>query len=132
MQNLHLKGSEKTPHFHLNSNGEMRFGGISMPEDAANFYFDIMDWISDYYRSPSAQTDVTVSFTYLNSTSSSMIFKIFHALKRLQESGKSRVKCNWYYEVSDDSMKDYISKVQDLADNIEFKVHPTDNILAES
>ena len=131
MQNLHLKGSEKTPHFYLNSNGEIRFGGVSMPEDAANFYFDIMDWISDYYRSPNEQTDVTVSFIYLNSSSSSMIFKIFHALKRLQESGKSSVSCNWYYEVSDESMKDYISKVQDLADNIEFKIHPTDNILAE-
>ena len=131
MQSLRLKGSEKTPHFYLNPNGEIRFGGVSMPEDAATFYFDIMDWISDYYRSPNKRTDVTVSLVYINSSSSSMIFKIFHALKRLQESGKSMVSCNWYYEEADDNMKDFIANVQDLADNIAFKIHPTDNILVE-
>ena len=129
MKSLILKGSEKTPYFQLNANGDLRFGGVSMPEDAASFYFEIMDWISDYYRTPSDKTSVTVSFIYLNSSSSSMIFKIFHALKRLQESGKSSVNCIWYYEKSDQGMHDYIQKIQNHLDNIEIKIYATDNIL---
>jgi SiaC family regulatory phosphoprotein len=129
MQDLIKHGSEKTPHFKLNTNGDLRFGGISMPEDAASFYFDIMDWISDYYRTPCPKTFVTVSFRYLNSSSSSMVFKIFHAFKRLQDSGKSTVKCIWYYEKTDQGMADYIEQIQSHVDNIEFKLHPTDNIL---
>jgi hypothetical protein len=129
MENLIKEGSEKTPHFKLNSNGDLRFGGISMPEDAASFYFEIMDWISDYYRTPRPKTFVTVQFRYLNSSSSSMILKIFHTLKRLQESGKSNVSCNWYYEESDQCMLDYIDQVRNHVDNIEFKVFATDQIL---
>jgi hypothetical protein len=129
MQNLILEGSEKTPHFKLLANGDISFGGISMPEDAASFYFDIMDWISDYYRSPCNETVITVSFRYLNSSSSSMIFRIFHTFKLLQESGKSLISCIWYYEEADLGMADYIERIKDHADNIQFKVKPTENIL---
>ena len=100
-----------------------------MPEDAASFYFEIMDWISDYYREPCPETIITVSFRYLNSSSSSMIFKIFHMFKRLQESGKSVISCIWYYEESDRGMHDYIQRIKDHADNIQFKISPKENIL---
>ncbi|MEX1003252.1 MAG: DUF1987 domain-containing protein [Crocinitomicaceae bacterium] len=129
MENLVVQGSNKTPHFSLLRNGDFSFGGVSMPEDAAAFYFKIMDWISDYYRDPSQKTIINVSFKYLNSSSSSMIFKIFHCLNRLQASGKTHVKCNWYYESSDDGMRDFIEKVKNHAEQIEFAVYPTDNVM---
>ena len=129
MENLILPGSEKTPHFNLLSNGDISFGGVSMPEDAADFYYKILDWISDYYREPSKDTFITVSFRYLNSSSSSMIFKIFQCFNKLQATGKTNVRCNWYYEQTDQSMRDYIQKVMEYTDLIEYKVHPTDNIL---
>ena len=128
MENLYLQGSDKTPYFSLDPNGELRFGGISMPEDAAQFYLNIMDWISDYYRNPNQQTEITVSFRYLNSSSSSMIFKIFHFLNQLQQTGKSRIKCKWYYESTDEGMLDYISKIKDYANGINFEVYPVKRI----
>ena len=128
METYQLIGSEKTPHFTLNTNGKITFGGISMPEDAATFYFGIMDWLSDYYRNPCKNTEVTVNFRYLNSSSSSMIFKIFHFLKRLQDSGKSNISCTWYYEESDENMRDYIDRVIDHANNINFKVKSVENV----
>lgn len=129
MENLILNGSEKTPHFALKSNGDISFGGVSMPEDAADFYFKILDWISDYYRDPSTETHITVSFRYLNSSSSSMVFKIFQCFNRLQASGKTNVKCCWYYEQTDQGMHDYIQRVMNYAELIDYQVHPTDNIL---
>lgn len=132
MNNLILPGSEKTPHFNLQSNGDIRFGGVSMPEDAADFYFKIMEWISDYYREPSGITEITVSFRYLNSSSSSMIFKIFYFFNKLQASGKTKVKCHWYYENSDQGMLDYIQRIMAYADLIEFNIYPTDNIIVDN
>ncbi|WP_066755710.1 DUF1987 domain-containing protein [Crocinitomix algicola] len=124
MENLVLNASEKTPYCNLECNGNFKFEGVSMPEDAATFYFKIIDWISDYYRTPSENTLITVNFAYLNSTSSSMILKIFHSLNRLQDSGKTCIKCKWYYEPEDIDMKEYIEQVSDCAKNIEFDVCP--------
>jgi len=128
MTNLIVKESSKTPYFRLNGNGHLSFGGISMPEDAASFYFDIIDWISDYYRKPNSTTFVQVGFSYLNSSSSSMILKIFLALKRLQETGKTKVICKWYYDVEDNDMREYIDLIIDHAGNIEFEVCPTPDV----
>ena len=124
MTNLILEASEKTPFFKLQKDGCFNFGGVSMPEDAASFYFKILDWISDYYREPQKETFITVSFRYLNSSSSSMIFKIFHAFKRLQDTGTTVIKCKWIYEEDDLDMKDYVDQIKDHANNIEFDICP--------
>jgi hypothetical protein len=128
MENLVLDASDKTPFFILKQNGEFQFGGISMPEDAASFYFKIIDWITDYYRTPSKETFITVSFRYLNSSSSSMVLKIFNALKNLQDSGKTTVKCTWFYEDGDIDMKEYVDQIKKYADNIAFEVQPKEEI----
>lgn len=128
MDNLILNASSKTPYFNLKDDGHFLFGGISMPEDAASFYFKIIDWISDYYRNPKKETFIVVNFRYLNSSSSSMILKIFHAFKRLQATGKTNIKCTWYYEEDDLDMLEYASQIKEHADNIEFEVLPKDEI----
>lgn len=128
MNNLILQGSEKTPHINLNCDGNLSFHGVSTPEDAAEFYFGIMEWISDYYRDPCAQTHIKISFRYLNSTSSSMLVKMFYFLNKLQAIGKTQVICDWYYEETDSDMLDYIEHVKDTAGLIEFKIHPTNDV----
>lgn len=112
----------------MKENGHLSFGGVSMPEDAASFYFDIIDWISDYYRTPCSNTYVNVGFSFLNSSSSSMILKIFLALKRLQETGKTKISCKWYYDADDNDMIEYIDLIIDHADNIEFEVCTTPDV----
>lgn len=128
MTNLIVTASEKTPYFSLLEDGNLSFGGISMPEDAASFYFRIIDWISDYYRNPNRITNVKVGFRYLNSSSSSMILKIFLALKRLQETGKTNIKCQWYYDADDQDMKEYIEVIRNHASNIEFEICSTPDV----
>jgi len=128
MTNLIVHESSKTPYFRLCEDGNLSFGGISMPEDAAEFYFGIIDWISDYYRKPNLYTNVKVGFSYLNSSSSSMILKIFLALKRLQETGKTKIKCQWYYDAEDRDMQEYIEVIKNHASNIEFEICPTADV----
>ena len=62
MNNLILNESSNTPYFRLKADGNLSFGGISMPEDATTFYFNIIDWISDYYRNPKSYTNIRVGF----------------------------------------------------------------------
>jgi len=128
MDNLTIESSNKTPYCYLNKTGKLEFSGISMPEDAANFYFKIMDWISDYYRKPNKETSIKIAFRYINSTSSSMLMRIFHTLKNLQETDKTNIQYTWYYEKEDQHMKDYIEEVARRADNISFNVLPTEEI----
>ncbi|NOQ74128.1 MAG: DUF1987 domain-containing protein [Crocinitomix sp.] len=128
MSNLILNASAKTPYFKLKDDGNFSFGGISMPEDAASFYFNIIDWLTDYYRNPKKETVITVGFRYLNSSSSRMILKMFQAFKSYQESGKTKIKCTWYYEEDDLDMRDYVNQVKKHADNIEFEILPIDQI----
>jgi hypothetical protein len=129
MKNLILHGSEKTPYFNLLKNGDISFGGVSMPDDAAEFYFEILDWISDYYRNPSKKTVITVSFRNINSSSSSMIFKFFHCLNRLQASGKTNVLCSWYFDKNDTDMKYFVQRIMEEAELIHYSLYPSDNIL---
>ncbi len=120
MNPLIIEGKEKTPFFKLMPSGELSFGGTSIPEDAATFYFPIIDWFSDYYRTPGEETQIQISFKYLNSASSSMIHKIMHMLGRLQETGKTTISCQWYYELEDTDMLDFAKSMQDLAPEIKF------------
>ena len=128
MNNLILNESSNTPYFRLKADGNLSFGGISMPEDATTFYFNIIDLISDYYRNPKSYTNIRVGFRYLNSASSKMILKIFHAFKRLQETGTTKIKCQWYYDADDNDMLDYIDVIKKEASNIEFEVCPTQDV----
>lgn len=129
MNPLIIEGKEKTPFFSLMPSGVMSFGGTSIPEDAATFYFPIIDWISDYYRLPKSETRVRVAFRYLNSSSASMVDKIFFLLGRLQDTGKTNITCEWLYEVEDQDMKDFIDHIQEIAPNIEFKVSGKSHLL---
>lgn len=127
MKDFILDGSDSTPHFRLFSDGRLHFGGVSKPTDAASFYFNIMDWISDYYRNPNSQTVITISFSYLSSSSASMILKMFYCFNRMQRSGKSNVKCKWYYDASDAKMETLINQVMEYADLIDYTLYPSSN-----
>lgn len=128
MQSLSIDATNKTPYFKLEAGGNFEFGGISMPEDAASFYFKILEWISDYAENPSNKTRIKVKFSYLNSTSSSMVFKFFDSLKRIKDVAKVNINCVWYYEEEDYHMLDYIEQIQEHVSNVEFDIRAVDEI----
>ncbi|MCG8575464.1 MAG: DUF1987 domain-containing protein [Flavobacteriales bacterium] len=123
MEDFLLKGTKKTPTVFLKKDGTFVFSGTSMPEDAANYYFNIMDWLSDYFRSPADSTHIKISFRYLNSASSSMIYKIFHLMNRLPITGRSSVNCTWTMEEDDQQMFDFYNQIKEMASNIQFTSH---------
>ena len=119
-----IEETAKTPLINFNPNGRFNIKGVSTPLDAAGFYFEVLDWLTDYYREPAENTSLLVEFEHINSSSSSMLFRMFHLLNRLQESNKSTVRCIWAYDVEDDFMKEFIDSIQDMATSLKIITEP--------
>jgi len=128
MEDFLREGTEKTPYVSMTVDGQLHISGTSMPEDTAKFFFKIMDWVSDYFRTPASSTHITVSMRYLNSSSCSMIYKLFHFMNRLPGTGRSQVSCHWIYEVEDVQMQDFMNQIMEIADQIEFTTEEVDKI----
>ena len=124
MEDFILERTERTPQINLYTNGRLSIKGSSTPIDAAGFYYDVLDWATDYYRSPAEKTNIMIEFSHINSSSSSMVYRIFHLLNRLHESKKSFVRCIWAYDVEDEFMIEFIESIQEAAPSVSILKQP--------
>lgn len=85
MENLIIKGTNRTPDVDFNANGNIRIWGRSIPEDAGLFYNHLYSWIFRYCMNPQSQTDVHLDLEYMNSGSSKAILHILKELSSLAE-----------------------------------------------
>lgn len=97
---VHILPSDKTPEIFLNPEGTIRIRGRGLSVSRTHETDQILDWIDLYVKSPAEVTYVSISFEYLNSHSTTVLFTI---LKRItQVILKSRkLKILWYYEEDD-------------------------------
>ena len=106
MENLHIKGTIKSPTLDFNyENGVLDISGRSHPEHAINIYEPALQWLDEYAKNPKSETTVNVSLEYFNTSSSKVIFDIFRRLEKLHAGG-SKVVVKWHYEEDDDDLKD--------------------------
>lgn len=105
MTNLRIEATSKTPQIDFNSNsGELDISGISVPENAVEFYMPIVEWLINYATSPHNKTVLSLKLTYLNTSSLQFLYD---ALKELDEIGEpDSVIMNWYFAEDDDDMKE--------------------------
>ncbi len=122
MEDLIRKETYNSPYYNLNSKGKITLRGISMPENALDFYEEVLKWINNYKSSPAENTDVNINFSYLNSSSARMIYRIFVELDKLAEIAGSKIICNWCYESDDIGMKDFIEIVVENIKRVEFNL----------
>jgi ribosomal protein L15E len=74
-----------------------------LPENPAQFYEPIIQWIGEYIKSPNTSTNLVCNFTYLNSSSAKKIYEIFLMLSELNET-ENDVKVTWCCESDDQLM----------------------------
>ena len=103
MENLAIKGSNRTPEIDFNLDGNVRIKGRSIPEDAGLFYNHVYSWIFKYCMNPKPVTNVFVELEYMNSGSSKSILQILRELTNIS-SNDNTVSINWYYEIGDEDM----------------------------
>lgn len=118
MESFILNRTERTPQIELNPNGRLSIKGNSTPVDSAGFYMDVLDWATDYYRNPAEKTNIIIEFSHINSSSSSIVYRIFHLLNRLHLSEKSFVRCIWSYDVEDEFMIEFIESIEEIAPSL--------------
>lgn len=117
MSNLIIDSNNKTPSVEFGfTTGMLEIRGKSIPENSADFYQPLFDWLDNYSLSPAPETELKVCLEYFNTSSSKCLLDIFRRLEKINLSGKSVVKVLWYFEADDEDMmeagEDYKSLVK--------------------
>lgn len=120
MQILNLEGTEDTPKIILDkSNGIFEISGRSLPEDSAEFYQPVIDWLEEYKESPNAKTDFVYKLEYFNTASSKLILDLLSQLEDLEN-----VTVQWYYHEDDEDMQEAGEEFSELVEvPFEFKTY---------
>ena len=106
MTNLYIPRTAKTPDIFFDLElGNFEIKGRSIPENSIDFYSQVMQWLDEYEKAPSPQTELIVKLEYFNTSSSKCLIDIFRRLEKLHHHG-SEVKVLWYYEEEDEDMKE--------------------------
>ncbi len=120
MEILNLKGTEDTPTILLDKkNGIFEISGRSLPEDSAEFYRPVLDWIGQYAAEPNASTDFVFKLEYFNTASSKLILDVLSALEEIKS-----MKILWYFHDDDEDMEEAGQEFSELVEiPFEFKTY---------
>ncbi|MGE0771431.1 MAG: DUF1987 domain-containing protein [Cyclobacteriaceae bacterium] len=120
MEILNLEGTEDTPKIILDKkNGIFEISGRSLPEDSAEFYKPVLDWIGQYAGDPNGNTEFVFKLEYFNTASSKLILDVLSALEDIKG-----MKILWYFHEDDEDMEEAGEEFSELVEiPFEFKTY---------
>lgn len=120
MQVIHLEGTEDTPRVMLDkATGIFEISGRSLPEDAAEFYSPILNWLTEYSKASNPKTEFVIKLEYFNTASSKLILD---TLSKLEDINGATVL--WYHYEDDEDMQEAGQEFAELVDvPFEFKTY---------
>ena len=120
MEILNIEATEDTPKIVLDKqNGIFEISGRSLPEDSAEFYGPVLEWIEKYTASPNSATVFSFKLEYFNTASSKLILDILSALEDIKGT-----KVDWYFHDEDEDMEEAGQEFSELVEiPFEFKTH---------
>ncbi len=120
MSILELAGTEDTPQIVLdNRKGIMQISGRSLPEDAAQFFKPVLDWIQQYASAPGPDPVFVFKLEYFNTASSKLILDILYAIE-----GIPGMRVHWYFRDEDEDMEEAGQEFSELVNiPFEFKLY---------
>lgn len=114
MDKFTLNGTDDTPSIILDAeNNHFEISGRSLPEDSAEFYKPVIDWLELYSANANPLTYFIFKMDYFNTASSKMLLDILTKLETMHHSG-SEAKVDWYYQEDDPDMLDAGQEYKDL------------------
>lgn len=118
MNVVNLEPTEDTPKIVLDKeNGIFEISGRSLPEDSAEFYGPILEWLDEYQESPRAETKFMFKLEYFNTASSKLILDILSKLEDIEGT-----KVLWYFHEDDEDMEEAGEEFSELVE-VEFEFH---------
>ena len=104
MKSLIIDGTPKTPTIRFDSKtGIFEIKGRSIPENSAEFYKPVVDWLDGYKDEPLPKTAVEIRLEYFNTSSSKCILEVFKKFEVIHKA-QNEVEVSWYYEEDDEDM----------------------------
>jgi hypothetical protein len=94
--------TKRTPWIILEK-GRIFIMGRSIPENPADFYRPVQEWISSYVTDYTEKSKIEFGFEYINTSSIKWIFAILRSLSEIRAIGEN-ARVTWYYEHGDEDM----------------------------
>jgi hypothetical protein len=120
MEIINLEGTEDTPKIILDkTNGIFEISGRSLPEDSAEFYQPVIDWIGNYGAEPNPKTNFVFKLEYFNTASSKLILDVLSKLETIPN-----LSISWYFHEDDEDMEEAGEEFAELVEiPFEFKTY---------
>jgi hypothetical protein len=117
MQALEISASKSSPAISFDAQTNiLAVSGESYPENTAQFYEPVFEWIEEYIEKlEDQQVIVNMELIYFNSSSSKVLMDIFDILEEACDEGKNIV-LNWIYDEDNDAALEY---GEEFAEDIE-------------
>ncbi len=104
MSKIEIEKTSDTPKVILDKeNGIFEISERSLPENAIDFYKPIIEWFTEYSKSPNEKTEVNFNLEYFNTASAKQIAKILLILQKIAQNNDVLIK--WHYDKDDIDMK---------------------------
>jgi hypothetical protein len=118
MKNLTFEATFETPQVVLDGNaGVLEFSGRSHPEDSLIFYKPILNWVSDYLKSPAPNTRIVIRLEYFNTSTSKMILSLLNKFENTENT-----VVDWFHFGEDEDMLECGKEFSELI-NLPFTFH---------
>lgn len=112
MQIISLEKTEDTPGVLLDKkNGIFEVSGRSLPEDAAEFYQPILDWLEAYTQDSNPETQFVFKMEYFNTASSKLLLDVLSKLEDIEN-----VSVTWYFDEEDEDMQEAGEEFSELVE----------------
>jgi len=130
MKSYTVKPSDLNPEVIFDPlNNKFEMSGSSRPEDVRELYYPMLEWFRDF-RDKCAQNAFPgytkrnplvfkVTLDYFNSSSAKFLYDIFEELNTINQNSFP-VEVHWYYNESDEDMRDAGEEMQNLVE-LEFR-----------
>jgi len=119
MEIINLEGAEDTPKIILDrTNKIFEISGRSLPEDSAEFYQPVLDWLSEYANDPLSETIFDFKLEYFNTASSKLILDVLTVLEDIENA-----IVHWYFYEDDEDMEEAGEEFSELVD-VQFELKP--------
>ena len=116
LERIFLEPSRITPLINFDPDeGMLEMRGRSSPENAIQFYQEIIETLDNYVDKGSGGFTASFAFEYFNTSSSKCLFDMFKRMVKIRDSGKDLI-INWFYEEFDEDMMEAGEDYSDLLD----------------
>jgi hypothetical protein len=106
MNMLIIEKTGKTPYVSADPvKGEITINGMSIPENAREFYKPLFIFLEEYLVIPLEHTDVLINLEYFNTSTSKILLEFLKRLDEIKKKGKT-VTIHWYLDNEDEDIEE--------------------------